>query len=108
LSGGNIQKVLVGRELSAKPKVLIMAYPVRGLDINTCYNIYNLINEQKKKGTGILYFGEDLDVLIKLCDRIMVICNGEVMGILNSEEATRERLGMMMVGKSEDMEEKKC
>jgi len=108
LSGGNIQKVLVGRELSAKPKVLIMAYPVRGLDINTCYNIYNLINEQKKKGTGILYFGEDLDVLIKLCDRIMVICNGEVMGILNSEEATRERLGMMMVGKSEDMEEQKC
>lgn len=108
LSGGNIQKVLVGRELSAKPKVLIMAYPVRGLDINTCYNIYNLINEQKKKGTGILYFGEDLDVLIKLCDRIMVICNGEVIGILNSEEATRERLGMMMVGKSEDMEEQKC
>lgn len=108
LSGGNIQKVLVGRELSAKPKVLIMAYPVRGLDINTCYNIYNLINEQKKKGTGILYFGEDLDVLIKLCDRIMVICNGQVIGVLNSEEATRERLGMMMVGKSEDMEEQKC
>lgn len=108
LSGGNIQKVLVGRELSAKPKVLIMAYPVRGLDINTCYNIYNLINEQKKKGTGILYFGEDLDVLIKLCDRIMVICNGEVIGVLNGEEATRERLGMMMVGKSEDMEEQKC
>lgn len=100
LSGGNIQKVLVGRELSIEPKVLIMAYPVRGLDINTCYNIYNLINEQKKKGTGILYFGEDLDVLTKLCDRIMVIHNGEIMGILNSDNVSREKIGMMMVGRN--------
>jgi len=91
-----------------EPKVLIMAYPVRGLDINTCYNIYNLINDQKKKGTAILYFGEDLDVLSKLCDRIMVIYDGKVMGILNSENATREKLGMMMVGKCDEEEKSLC
>lgn len=102
LSGGNIQKILVGRELSMEPKILIMAYAVRGLDINTCYTIYDLISEEKKKGTAILFIGEDLDVLIQLCDRIMVVCHGEVTGIVDSRDASREKIGMMMVGNSQE------
>ncbi|GKU25804.1 ABC transporter [Clostridium folliculivorans] len=101
LSGGNIQKILLGRELSSNPKLLIMAYPVRGLDINTCFIIYNLINEAKSKGTAVLFIGEDLDVLMQLCDRIMVMCDGSSSGIISSEDATREKLGLMMVGADE-------
>lgn len=102
LSGGNIQKILLGRELSSNPKVLIMAYPVRGLDINTCYNIYDLINKEKEKGTSIIFVGEDLDVLMELCDRIMVLCHGEISGIIDAQEATREKLGLMMLGNSKE------
>lgn len=98
LSGGNIQKILLGRELSLRPKVLIMAYPVRGLDVNTCHTIYNLINEEKKKGTAILFVGEDLDVLMELCDRIMVLCGRTISGFIDSKNATRDKLGLMMVG----------
>lgn len=98
LSGGNIQKILLGRELSVEPKLLVMAYPVRGLDINTCLTIYKLINDAKKKGASVLFIGEDLDVLMQLCDNIMVICNGNVSGTVKSKEASREQLGLMMVG----------
>ncbi|MBU3097721.1 MULTISPECIES: ABC transporter ATP-binding protein [Clostridium] len=104
LSGGNIQKILVGRELSMHPKILIMAYAVRGLDINTCYTIYDLISEEKKKGTAVLFIGEDLDVLIHLCDRIMVICDGKITGIVDAKESSREKIGMMMVGNTDDTE----
>jgi len=102
LSGGNIQKILVGRELSMFPKILIMAYAVRGLDINTCYTIYDLISKEKQKGTAILFIGEELDVLMQLCDKIMVLCHGEVTGIVDAKVASREEIGMMMVGKSVD------
>ena len=91
LSGGNIQKILVGRELSMHPKILIMAYAVRGLDINTCYTIYDLISEEKKKGTAVLFIGEDLDVLIHLCDRIMVLCDGKLTGIVSANESSKRR-----------------
>jgi len=101
LSGGNIQKVLLGRELESDPKLLITAYPVRGLDVGATYTIYNLINEEKKKGTAVLYIGEDLDVLIELCDRIMVLSSGQVTGIIDSGIATREKLGLMMTGEKE-------
>ncbi|MBC2582505.1 ABC transporter ATP-binding protein [Clostridium sp. DJ247] len=101
LSGGNIQKILLGRELSLNPKLIVMAYPVRGLDINTCYTIYNLINEEKKKGTSILFVGEDLDVLIKLCDRIMVLNSGNITGVVDAKEATKEKLGLLMVSNAE-------
>ncbi|MEG0308768.1 MAG: ABC transporter ATP-binding protein [Clostridium sp.] len=105
LSGGNIQKILLGRELSSNPRLLVMAYPVRGLDINTCYTIYNLINEEKKKGTAILFVGEDLDVLMELCDRIMVMSAGTSTGILESKDVTKDKLALMMVGKHiEDIE----
>lgn len=98
LSGGNIQKVLLGREIESNPNILITAYPVRGLDINASYTIYDLLNEQKEKGVGILYIGEDLDVLIELCDRIMVICNGKITGIVDAEKVNKEQLGLMMAG----------
>ncbi|OPX42238.1 galactose/methyl galactoside import ATP-binding protein MglA [Ruminiclostridium hungatei] len=98
LSGGNIQKVLLGREIESNPHLLITAYPVRGLDINASYTIYDLLNEQKEKGVGILFIGEDLDVLMELCDRIMVLCNGEVTGIVDAANVTKEQLGLMMAG----------
>ena len=96
LSGGNVQKVLVGREIAASPKVLMAAYPVRGLDINSSYAIYNLLNEQKKKGVAVIFVGEDLDVLIELCDRIMVIGGGRVTGIVDGRNTTKEEIGLLM------------
>lgn len=105
LSGGNIQKILLGRELSLKPKLLVMAYPVRGLDINTCFTVYNLVNDAKKSGTAVLFIGEDLDVLMQLCDRIMVMCAGSVSGTIAAAKATREILGKMMVGSKVQLKE---
>lgn len=98
LSGGNIQKVILGREINLSPKLLITAYAVRGLDINSSYTIYNLLNEQKKNGVAILYIGEDLDVLLELCDRIMVLCAGEITGIVDARSTSKEELGQMMAG----------
>ena len=97
LSGGNVQKVLVGREIAASPTVLMAAYPVRGLDINSSYLIYNLLNQQKEKGVAVIFVGEDLDVLIELCDRIMVIGGGQVNGIVDARTTTKEEIGLMMV-----------
>lgn len=96
LSGGNVQKILVGREIAASPKVLMTAYAVRGLDINTSYTIYNLLNEQKKNGVAVIYVGEDLDVLLALCDKVLVLCGGQVNGIVDARTATKEQLGMLM------------
>ncbi len=98
LSGGNIQKVILGREIRLNPKLLITAYAVRGLDIHSSYTIYDLLNEQKEKGVAILYIGEDLDVLMELCDRIMVLCAGEITGIVDARSTTKEELGQMMSG----------
>ena len=96
LSGGNVQKVLVGREIAAAPIVLMTAYAVRGLDINTSYTIYDLLNKQKEKGVAVIYVGEDLDVLLELCDRIMVLCSGRVNGIVDGRTATKEQVGLLM------------
>ena len=98
LSGGNVQKVLLGREIASDPRILITAYPVRGLDINSSMTIYHLLNEQKMKGVGILFIGEDLDVLLELCDRIMVLCGGIVTGLVDAKNVTKEQLGLMMTG----------
>lgn len=106
LSGGNVQKVLVGREIAAQPKVLMVAYPVRGLDINSSYTIYNLLTEQKKKGTAIIFVGEDLDVLLELCDRIMVMNSGRITGIVDGKTATKDEIGFLMT-KSADKEDDK-
>ncbi len=96
LSGGNVQKVLVGREIAASPTVFMAAYPVRGLDINSSYMIYNLLTAQKQKGVAVVFVGEDLDVLLELCDRIMVICGGRITGILDGRTATKEEVGRLM------------
>lgn len=96
LSGGNVQKVLVGREIAMNPTVLMSAYAVRGLDINTSYTIYNLMTMQKMKGVAVIYVGEDLDVLLELCDRILVLCGGQVSGIVDGRTATKEGIGLMM------------
>lgn len=96
LSGGNVQKVLVGREIASSPTVLMVAYPVRGLDINSSYTIYNLLNDQKVKGASVIFVGEDLDVLIELCDRIMVISSGGISGIVDARTTTKDELGILM------------
>ena len=96
LSGGNVQKVLVGRELAADPIVLMTAYAVRGLDINTSYTIYHLLNEQKKKGVAVIYVGEDLDVLLELCDRIVVLCGGQVSGVVDARTTDKRQIGALM------------
>ena len=96
LSGGNVQKVLVGREIASAPTVLLTAYAVRGLDINSSYTIYDLINEQKKAGVAVVFVGEDLDVLLELSDRILVLCGGQVSGIVEGKNADKNEVGMMM------------
>ena len=106
LSGGNVQKILVGREIASAPTVLLTAYAVRGLDINSSYTIYNLINQQKKEGVAVIFVGEDLDVLLELSDRILVLCGGKVSGIIDGRTADKNEVGMLMtrVGGSKDGE----
>jgi len=106
LSGGNVQKVLVGREIAASPTVLMTAYPVRGLDINSSFTIYNLLNKQKENGVAVIFVGEDLDVLLALSDRIMVISSGTVTGILDARTSTKEQIGMLMTGHALQKEDK--
>ncbi|MBR4863666.1 MAG: ABC transporter ATP-binding protein [Oscillospiraceae bacterium] len=105
LSGGNVQKVLLGREIKAGPNVIVTAYPVRGLDIGSSYAIYNILNRQKENGVGVLFVGEDLDVMMALCDKILVLCHGKVMGVVHAHKTTKEELGLMMTG-SLDLSEK--
>lgn len=107
LSGGNVQKILVGREIAAAPTVLMAAYPVRGLDINSSYTIYNLLNEQKKRGVAVIFVGEDLDVILELCDRIMVLCGGKISGIVDARTATKEQIGLLMTKSQEVTEDEK-
>lgn len=99
LSGGNVQKVLVGREIASSPSVLMTAYAVRGLDINSSYTIYDLINKQKESGTAVIFVGEDLDVLLELSDRILVLCGGEVSGIVEGRSTDKNELGLLMTKK---------
>ena len=96
MSGGNVQKVLVGREIAQAPAVLMTAYAVRGLDINTSYTIYNLLTEQKMQGVAVVYVGEDLDVLLELCDRILVLCGGQVSGVVDARTTDKMEVGALM------------
>ena len=96
LSGGNVQKVLVGREIASAPTVLLTAYAVRGLDINSSYTIYDLINRQKAAGVAVIYVGEDLDVLLELADRILVLCGGKVSGVVDGRKTNKNEVGAMM------------
>ena len=105
LSGGNVQKILVGREIALVPKVFMAAYPVRGLDINSSYLIYNLLDEQKRNGIAVIYVGEDLDVLLSLCDRIMVLCDGRITGIVDARTATKDEIGLLMTQHEENQDD---
>ena len=100
ISANNLAAPLVSFLIAASPTVLMAAYPVRGLDINSSYTIYNLLNEQKKKGVAVIFVGEDLDVLIELCDRIMVIGSGRITGIVDGRTATKEEIGLLMTKSS--------
>lgn len=102
LSGGNVQKVLVGREIAASPAILMTAYPVRGLDINSSYTIYNLLNEQKQNGVSVIFVGEDLDVLMALSDKILVLSGGKVSGIVDARTTTKDEIGLLMVKTNQD------
>jgi len=107
MSGGNVQKVLLGREIESNPNLLITAYPVRGLDINSSYVIYDLLNQQKEKGVAVMFIGEDLDVLLELCDRILVLCHGRITGLVDAKTVTREQIGLMMTGEMTEEEKQK-
>ena len=104
LSGGNVQKILVGREISQRPEVFLTAYAVRGLDINSSYKIYDLINQQKKDGVAVLFVGEDLDVLMQLSDKIMVLCDGQVSDIVDAKKTNKNEIGLLMTSLSGERE----
>lgn len=103
LSGGNVQKVLLGREIHSSPQMLMVAYPVRGLDINASFTIYRLLNEQKAKGVAVIFVGEDLDVLMELSDRLLVLCGGKMTGIVDPKEVSKEEVGLMMSGVKQEV-----
>jgi simple sugar transport system ATP-binding protein len=90
--------VLLGRELEREPDFLITAYPTRGLDIGAANFVYEMLNRAKARGIGILFIGEDLDVLMNLCDRISVLHAGHLMGTVDARAVTKERLGLLMTG----------
>lgn len=98
LSGGNIQKVVLARELSRQPRVLIAAQPTRGVDIGATEYVHAQLLEQREKGTAILLISEDLDEVMALSDRIAVIYEGQIMGVVYCEDATPEQLGLLMAG----------
>lgn len=100
LSGGNIQKVLLGREIGRGAEFFIAAYPVRGLDIGASDFIYEKLNEEKKKGVAIMFVGEDLDVMLGICDRIAVLYDGKLMGVVDAKSVTKEQLGLLMMGET--------
>ena len=102
LSGGNVQKILVGREIASAPTVLMAAYPARGLDLNSSYTIYTLLNDQKENGVAVIFVGEDLDVLIELCDRILVIGSGKIAGVVDGRNITKEEIGLLMTKSSHE------
>ncbi|MFN2152624.1 MAG: ABC transporter ATP-binding protein, partial [Anaerolineales bacterium] len=102
LSGGNIQKVVLARELSRKPRAIIAAQPTRGLDIGATEYVHDQLLQQRAEGTAILLISEDLDEILAMSDRIAVIYEGQIMGIVKRGEATPEQLGLLMAGVKEE------
>jgi len=98
LSGGNIQKILLARELSRHPRTIIAAQPTRGLDIGAAEYVREQLIIQRNNGTAVLLISEDLDEIFALSDRIAVIYEGKIMGILSREDATKEKIGLLMAG----------
>jgi len=98
LSGGNIQKLILGRELRRRPAVLIASQPTRGVDIGASEYIHQRLLEQRLAGTATLLISEDLDEIRALSDRIAVMYEGRIIGIVNAKESTPDQLGLMMAG----------
>jgi ABC-type uncharacterized transport system ATPase subunit len=98
LSGGNLQKLILARELSRQPKLLIAAQPTRGLDVGATEYIRGRLVDQRAKGLAILLISEDLDEILSLSDRIAVMYEGEIVGTVSEEEAEIEEIGLMMAG----------
>jgi len=98
LSGGNIQKIILAREISRRPQVIVAAQPTRGLDIGATEYVHARLLEQRDQGTATLLISEDLDEILALADRILVICDGRIMGDVPRAEATAEKLGLLMAG----------
>jgi simple sugar transport system ATP-binding protein len=97
-SGGNAQKIVVGRELSCGSKVLVAAQPTRGVDVGAIEAIHRRILQARDQGMGVLLVSADLNEVISLSDRILVIHEGRLVGELRPEEATEERIGLLMGG----------
>ncbi len=102
LSGGNIQKMILARELSTNPKVLVAAQPTRGVDIGATEYIHRRLLDQREAGTATLLISEDLDEILALADRIAVIYEGEIMGVVDRADANIEQIGLMMAGIREE------
>jgi simple sugar transport system ATP-binding protein len=98
LSGGNVQKLIMARELSRKPSVLIASQPTRGVDIGSTEYIHQCLISQRAQGTATLLISEDLDEILNLSDRIAVMYEGQVIGVVDRDQATTEQLGLMMAG----------
>jgi general nucleoside transport system ATP-binding protein len=98
LSGGNVQKLLLARELSGHAKVLIAASPTRGLDVAATESVRTLLTGSAEQGLGVLLISEDLDEVLDLADRIAVMYRGEVVGLLDRDDADVDRIGLLMAG----------
>jgi ABC-type uncharacterized transport system ATPase subunit len=98
LSGGNQQKLLLARELSGKPRLIVAVHPTRGVDVGATVTIHRLLREQRRRGAAILLISEDLDELLALGDRIAVVYGGRIMGTVDAAGADREQLGLLMAG----------
>jgi simple sugar transport system ATP-binding protein len=98
LSGGNLQKLILAREISRQPKVIIAVYPVRGLDVGAIEAVHQMLIDERDRGAGILLISEDLDELLSLSDRILVIFEGRIVGETLPEDERIDEIGLMMAG----------
>ncbi|MEZ4657202.1 MAG: hypothetical protein R2911_06495 [Caldilineaceae bacterium] len=98
LSGGNLQKLILAREISSEPQVLVAAYPTRGLDIGATEYVRKMLLEERAKGVAILLLSEDLEEIFALADRIAVIFEGQIVGDLAADSADLETVGLLMAG----------
>lgn len=103
LSGGNLQRLILAREISCSPKLMIAVHPTRGLDVSATESVHRMLLEQRENGAAILLISEDLDELTAISDRLAVIYEGEIMGIVEPKEVTLEEIGLMMAGKKRKM-----
>ena len=98
MSGGNLQKLLLGREIASKPKLMIVLYPVRGLDIGAIESVHKLLLKLKEDNTAIILVSEELEEIAKLADRVGVIFNGKILGEFSVKEMDMEKIGALMAG----------